>query len=182
MTNTTNNERKTVVKGFWFDADMNKNAFEVETEYTRSDDKARKFAAKALNVNPNMVIVTEYTNEKPEKANYNIEAILMDGYRPLYETEKPETREDETAIKATVYVYSADVFGYNEFDEPIAAHYETYETAQSFTKVDARASVRMEYEGNFNARVVLVNDCQKHEFKVWFIVKNDDLAKFVDKR
>lgn len=180
MTNTTNKECKSTIKGFWFDAEngMTQNAFEVVTKYTRSNDVARKLAAKALNVDKNFIIVTDIENKKAVKREYNIEALLMDGYIPRYD--ECDADAEHTAVKGTVYVYSADIFGYDETDAPFGVHYDTVETAQSFTKVDARASVKMEYEGVFdNRRVVLVNECTKHEFKVWFNVPNDKLNEYI---
>ena len=131
-----------------------------------------------MNVDKNFIIVTEIENEKAVKREYNIEALLMDGYIPRYD--EYDADAEHTAVKGTVYIYTADIFGYDENDEPFGVHYDSTETTQSFTKVDARASVKMEYEGVFdNRRVVLVHDCTKHEFKVWFNVPNAELDKYV---
>ena len=184
MTNSKNNERKSVVKGFKVsinNGELENKPFEIETEYTRTPEKARKFVAAILETDVNFIIVTEIINEKREAVKYNVEALLMDGFTPSYvELEK---RDEFTIIKTNVFIYTADVFGYDADDNPFGDHYETTETAQSFTKVDARASVRMEYESiHDKTRVILVNNCAKHEFDVWLAIPDDVINEYIIKK
>ena len=142
MTKHTN--KNTNVKGFYLDATQNfdKIAFEVETAYTRSVDKAREYAAEKLEVAAQFVVVTEIENEAAKPFEWRVPDIMADFVPFVTKDEAKESGEESDVIaKYSIFDYAANVFGYRD-GKPIAECVIVSDYAYKATKGNARSIVR----------------------------------------
>lgn len=179
MTKHTN--KNTNVKGFYLDANKNfdKVAFEVETAYTRSVDKAREYAAEQLNIAAQFVVVTEIENEAAKQFDWRVPDIMAD-YVSFASKEEAQASGEESDViaKYSVYDYCANVFGYRG-DMAVAESVKIYEHAFKATKGNARSIVR-EYAievCGFDS-VVFVDTVQIDEFERFSAIPCDVVENY----
>lgn len=187
----TNNtaERKSTVKGIWANAETQEfNPFEIETDYTRSIEKAVKLANAIINPDNNpfiMVSVSEIVNEKAARKYYDNASMYLEALQMCLSKEdaENEVKEGEFIVKGTVYNFETQVFAYNLESNSYITRPFSWSCGNNVTARDARAMLAMRYEETHqNERVICVHDWStskgysKAQDEVWFIL-NDEIAQ-----
>ena len=186
MARTNNTERKSTVKGVWIDMQTQAfNEYEIETEYTRSLDKAVKLANAIINPGNNpMIVVTvkEIVNEKAARRYYD-NALLYAEARDMCmgQTEaEASVQEGEIIVKGTLYNFETQVFAYNLATQSYITRPFHWSCGNNVTARDARAMLAMRYEEmNPDERVICVHDWSttkgysKAQDDVWFVIDKE---------
>lgn len=188
---TTNNNRyanrETVLKGETVNLEtMERTNFELTVPYVRSVSKAMEIAAETLELDEATIInpkTFEVVNVKPEPIKYNDGKV----YELAYERWDDENNAKDAAnkdgsnvVKIAWFEYSAQIWAINNEGNYFTEKYYD-ESPVSFTKVDARAFVRMSYEDNTNYKVIGLHDCVKRETPIYCVITSDNLAQCIDK-
>lgn len=185
-TNKTNEERKTLVKGMVADAQLKTfEAFEVETAYTRSIEKAVKFASAILNPDNEphiMVSVSEIVNEKAQRKVWNNSALYLESREMcMSEDEANELREDdEIVVKGFLYIFNTNIWAYNIVTQEYVTEFYSWSSGNNSTAKDARALLAMRYEEMHpNTRVIGMHMFEtpkgytKAQYDVWFVINKE---------
>lgn len=185
-TKNTNEERKTLVKGMIADAQLKTfEAFEVETAYTRSLEKAVKFASAILNPDNEphiMVSVSEIVNEKAQRKLWNNTALYLEARKMcMSEEEANDIREDdEIVVKGFLYTFYTNVWAYNIDTHEYITEFYSWSSGYNSTAKDARAVLAMRYEKMHpNTRVIGMHTFEtskgytKAQDNVWYVINKE---------
>lgn len=172
-----NTNRTSIIKGQIVDAQEFKfEAFEIETEYTRSTFKAAQLVADAMNLEAGryMVHVTEIINEPVKAIEYDAQS-LFDFALNVDTVNDFEPTETQKVIEFTAYVYSGQIWAVSGEDYKT----ENYEVERNvkLTKVDQRAIIAMCYEKEYeNWRVLGVHNVTREPVQRFALIENEALA------
>lgn len=188
MARTNNMERKSTIKGVWIDMQSQAfNEYEIETDYTRSLDKALKLAKEIINPDNNeniVVTVKEIVNEKAARRYYDNAAIYAEAREMCYGQAEAEdiAEEAETVVKGIVYEFDTNIFAYNTAAETYAAKAFHWSCGNNVTAKDARAMLAMRFEEiNPDWRTIAMHvwgntkGYVKRETQVWFVIDKQTL-------
>lgn len=184
--NNMSEERKTLVKGMVADAQLKTfEAFEVETAYTRSLEKAVKFASAILNPDNEphiMVSVSEIVNEKAQRKVWNNAALYLESREMcMTEEEANELREDgEIVVKGFLYSFNTNIWAYNTVTQEYVTEFYSWSGGNNSTAKDARAMLAMRYEEMHpNTRVIGMHMFEtskgytKAQDDVWYVINKE---------
>lgn len=179
-------ERKSIVKGIWANAKTQEfNQFEIETDYTRSIDKAIKLVTESINPDNDpsiMISVTEIVNEKTQRKVWNNTALYIEAREMcMTETEANEIYEDgEIVVKGYLYGFETQIWAYNPTSEEYVTQPFSWTTGANVTAKDARAMLAMRFEEMHKGFKVLgINHWStskgytKAQDNVWFVIDAD---------
>ena len=182
-------ERKSTVKGIWANATTQEfNQFEIETEYTRSIEKAVKLASAIINPDNRpeiMVSVSEIVNEKAQRKVWNNTALYLEAREMcMTEAEALEMNDaNELVIKGCLYNFETQIWAYNPITEEYVTKPFSWTTGANVTAKDARAMLAMRFEEMHKGFKVLglnhwttSKGYTKAQDDVWFVI-NEIIAR-----
>ncbi len=186
---TKNNERKSMVKGMIIDTvNQSFEQFEIETSYTRSIDKAVKFATAQLNADkkPEIVItVQEIVNEKTQRKAWNNAALYLESETMTFSEDeaKEQAKENQTIVKGKLYVYFTNVFYYDVDTSEYGVKQFSWSTGRLETAKDARAMICMRFEEIEKQKPIAIDvyenqrGYKRSEMDAFYIIDNDRIER-----
>ena len=179
MASKRNENRQSTVKGVIVTLEpLTKEEFEIRTPYTRSFPIATKFANEILGANENTIItVTDVIPDELKKVIYDAQLVFdnMSADYEVAETAEDVCDENETVIPYTMHVYQGQVWMYDEDTKEYHTNAIIDQSPLKFTKVDARAFIKMSAESYYGLKVIGIHDEERTEIKRYAIVSNDKL-------
>lgn len=179
MASKRNENRQSTVKGYIVTLEpLTKEEFEIRTPYTRSIPIATKFANEILGANENNIItVTDVIPDELKKVIYDAQLVVdcMNADYEYEETAQDFCTEDETIVPYTMHEYQGQVWMYDEDTKEYHTNGIVEQSPLKFTKVDARAFIKMSAETYYNLKVIGIHDTEHTEIKRYAIVSNDKL-------
>ena len=180
MTSKRNENRQSTVKGIIANPiTQTFEQFEIKTPYTRSTVKAVEFAREQLEINDPqiMVSVTEVVPDEIKRIVYDAQLVfknMLDDCEDV-ESAKDLVNAGETVIPYTMHVYQGQVWMYDEDTKEYQTNAIIDQSPLKFTKVDARAFIKMSAEAYYDLKVIGIHDEERTEIKRYAIVSNDKL-------
>lgn len=180
MASKRNENRQSTVKGIIANPiTQTFEQFEIKTPYTRSTVKAVEFAREQLEItDPQiMVSVTEVVPDELKKVVYDAQ-LVVDNMAIDYEDAElanDACTDDETVIPYTMHIYQGQVWMYDEETKNYHTNAIIDQSPLKFTKVDARAFIKMSAETYYGLKVIGIHDEERTEIKRYAIVPNDKL-------
>ena len=178
--------RKSIVKGSFIDIDTQEfTPFEIETEYTRSIEKAVKLVKEMEGITDNNIViaVSEIINEKPAAVKYNNGKVyeLARATFPEKEEAEAEVAENETVIAIPWYEYEAQFWGYNSISNQYITDTVHDESPLSMTKTNMRQFLTNSAYNLCCYEIIGIHNAIKTETKWFCVIDNDELETCVEK-
>ena len=190
MARKNTKERKSIVKGIWANAQTQEfNQFEIETDYTRSIEKAVKLAKAIINPDNNpaiMVSVSDIVNEKASRKYYDNAAMYLEAAQMCIDEEeaKNECKENETIVKGFYYSYNTHVFYFDMNANEYKVAPFSWDSGANITARDCRAMLTMRFEETHNGcKVITMHEWgnskgyTKSQDTVWYILTPEQLER-----
>ena len=178
--------RKTLVKGTFIDMETQEfTPFEIETEYTRSIEKAVKMVEEISGIenhNP-VVFVNELVNEKPAAIKYN-NGKVYELARATYTEEEyanNEVSENETVVAIPWYEYEAQFWGYNSISDQYITDIVHDNSPLSMTKANMRMFLANSAYELCGYEILGIHNAVKTETKWFCVIANYELEMCIEK-